>query len=653
MRKVSAIAIAASLFLASTSVASSQGANAKLKIGDGGSYADTATGARNNFGINQGVNPAADYSATGNCSTDDTAALLAASSAAVSANRPLLIDRCYLTSSATLAANVVFVNGGYFSVASGQTLTLNGQISAQPNSYIFQGSGSAVVTASSFVSVAWWGALVASDPTFAFRAAVGSNRLYYVPPGSYLFHTATFATDPVLGRIPGVDPTVVFVDHAANLRIEAFGASFNIDDANSHSHYFVLFDISGNSYLHGGTYLGNRAGQTAGQENGAFAIISATDFDIGNLAIAGNYGGVGSGIAGDFLVNVVAHDITMRNIGIGFDLAFLQNFRATNITCRGISADGTTGVGRTCFSNVIGGFQGSGQFNLTGVSLPDTRGVVIDNMDASNLTAGISIASGAGYIISNSRLHDNTGIAATAQGTGIHVTYIATGPFTSVGFPPHDITIDNSNRIYNNGAIESGAGVLISGSPIVNGDIISNIRIAGDFNNNTASAVQASGVTHIANVTVAASTTFEGVNQTTTVPASLGYLLGQVYDHVGTGTALSSTVVAEIASFDFQPGEYEISANFIAGVDATTTVANFRGGLSLTSAVIPSAIGYFADMTFENLTPGQYTTPTEVLGPVHFSFAAPTTVYCNASAVFAVSTLNGTCSIHAVRVGQQ
>lgn len=127
---------------------------------------------------------------------------------AVASKRPLLLTGTYtISASQTLNADLYF-NGGQFAVASGQTLTLRGQVVNKDTlSQLFSGAGSAVGL--KFARPEWWGALrngVANDvPALtaahtcvqASLASKGDRPTIQLAAGTYGFG-ATWKVEPSL-----------------------------------------------------------------------------------------------------------------------------------------------------------------------------------------------------------------------------------------------------------------------------------------------------------------------------------------------------------------------------------------------------------------------------------------------------------------------
>src|SRR5262249_40516439 len=151
----------------------------------------------------------------------------------------------------------------------GITVSISGNIDALPTAYLFQGAGLVSLTTAPWVSVAWWGAMVDSDFAPSIRAAVGSNRIIYVPPATYIFKSAV-----VPGALPAANLTGVFIDGFSNFTISAHGATFEVDDATAAKTFtHFTFYNDRNFFFYGGAITGNRSGITSNAENGGIFLV--------------------------------------------------------------------------------------------------------------------------------------------------------------------------------------------------------------------------------------------------------------------------------------------------------------------------------------------------------------------------------------------
>jgi hypothetical protein len=206
-------------------------------------------------GLNQMVRPSVqrygakcDSNGTAGNGTDDSAAFLTAAAATANTEGFKVLSTCRIARTLTINAPITFGSAGALVVDSGNTVTINGAITASNTQQVFRGAGTVVVATAPFVSVGWWGALTAADPAVAFRAAAGSNRTYFIPPASYTFQTVqaraigggmiitgSSLTDPGCAANPCtsipysyVDAPAVMFQELRSVTIEARGATFSV-----------------------------------------------------------------------------------------------------------------------------------------------------------------------------------------------------------------------------------------------------------------------------------------------------------------------------------------------------------------------------------------------------------------------------------------
>jgi hypothetical protein len=233
-----------------------------------------------------------------------------ADAAAVADNRPLLLTENYtISSSQTLNADLYF-NGGQFSVAPGQTLTLRGQVVNKDTlSQLFFGAGSAVGL--KFARPEWWGA--------------ARDGLTNDTPALTAAHTCVQASSASRGDRPTIQLAA---------GVYGIGATWKVEPTLS-----CPLKIDGASWAIGGTRLqvlpsfstagGTMAFHIDGQLNTTEAIAA---FEIGGFGIFPDASactiGYQIGSDGKWLLGVqqnLIHDIHM---GDGFDTqTFLVNCR--------------------------------------------------------------------------------------------------------------------------------------------------------------------------------------------------------------------------------------------------------------------------------------------------------------------------------------
>lgn len=421
---------------------------------------------------------------------------------------------CEISSNVTLDGTVIFQEGATLAPDDGVTVTLNGVISAPSNAQIFEGAGQVVVNAP-WVSVAWWGALVPdSDAAPAFQAAMGSDRTVYVPAGSY-----TFESDQSVS-LPVSDKTGVLVKNVSNLDIEGSDATISMADAVDLSSVFHFIQVT-NLTVQGLTFEGNRNNLTSSQENAALSFTSVVNFFINNITLTGNWGGVGAAVTGDWLVNGTFDNFVMNAVGQCFDTAFLNNVTFENFQAVGADTNGNQGsgqVGQKCVSVIYDTPLAS--YNETGVSYPDTDGVVISGGSVTNFSTGANIATGENYSFYGNSWSNNPGKSPSSKGIGIYIQDGHGGSSSPIGYPPSNITVYN-DQFTSNGAAVSGAGFQINNASITNSDVMSGITVINStFNNNNNIGINANSTSSLTDVLICGNT-FEGTNQTTAIGSNL------------------------------------------------------------------------------------------------------------------------------------
>ncbi len=260
--------------------------------------------------------------------------------------------------------------------------------------------------------------------------------------------------------------------------------------------------------MRGLTIQGNRTGLSGKQENVGITTSSDVDFTIEDIHFAGNFGGVGAAVAGDWLVSGTFRRLQMDAVGHCFDVAYLKDVRFETVRAHGADQNGNHGpgqVGQTCFSVIVDPPNAAN--NKTGVSFNGTVGVEVSGLEESNFDTGGLIETGAQYRLAGNTWHDNPG-HGSAAGLGLFIRY---NPSTSTAAPPSDISI--ADHFANNGASVAGYGVLISSAGISNGDTISRITVSGSrFDNNGRSAIGADSDRHLSDIVVRGNT-FAGTDQ--------------------------------------------------------------------------------------------------------------------------------------------
>ena len=329
------------------------------------------------------------------------------------------------------------------------------------------------------------------DSAPAFRAAIASDQKIIVPPGTYLF--ASTQTAPCCA----FDRPAVLVQGLSNFEIDGHDAIIKIADNIAFSSAFQ-FDQDKNFVVRGLTIQGTRTGLSAKQENVGITASSDMDFTIEDIRFAGNFGGVGAAVAGDWMVNGTFRRLRMDAVGHCFDVAYLKHVRVDSVRAQGTDQNGNHGpgqVGQTCFSIIVDPPNAAN--NKTGVAFNQTDWVEVTGLDESNFDTGGLIETGTHYRFSGNTWHDNPG-HGSAAGLGLFIRY---NPATSTGAPPRDISI--ADHFANNGAAVAGYGVLISSAGISNDDTISRITVSGSqFDHTGKVAVGSDSPRHLSDIVV-------------------------------------------------------------------------------------------------------------------------------------------------------
>jgi hypothetical protein len=464
---------------------------------------------------------------TGN-GTDDTFAFLTAAEATATTGGFLVNGNCRIAQNATIAAPISFESSSSLVVDSGKTVTINGAITASTTRQLFAGNGTVTASTAPFVSVAWWGALTAADPAAAFRAAVGSNRIYFIPAVRYTFQTVqaraangtTIITNDVFNdpRCPCtsipykyVDPPVILFQHLSNFSVDARGATFFIANSISFSTFF-MFDGDSNFTFQGGIFIGNRSGLSPKQESSALATHSDVNFALRDVTCAGNWGGISACVNGDWLVNGKFDRFTAPSVGICFDMAFMKQVTFDDFACTGADANGNAGAGQVGLKawSVIWD-PPAAHDNHTGVSFTETDGVTVTNSSARNFVSGPVVASGTNIFFRGNTWRNNPGLSPNLSGIGLWITTITSG------HAPSNIKIQG-DKFIGNGTAQAGWGIFVN--PTTH-DTITNLSVTGNiFNDNASVGIDTGNPDRVTDVVIEDNICL-GANQTTCVGGNI------------------------------------------------------------------------------------------------------------------------------------
>ena len=312
--------------------------------------------------------------------------LALADAAAVAAGKTLLISSNWpVTSNTTLSSAIQIINGGMFTISSGQTLTINGPFSA-PISQVFTGTGT--ITGLKEVYPEWFGEVVTD------AGATINKALVAVTGGGSI--ELTKATYPITTKIafPAASTNIKLFSKVGSA-ITVAGTIDCIDLTSTNENY-------GGHILEGLTLTGPNSyyGSDMDNSDGAGVRMQRADGDTTNVATAYNT------VIRDCLIQGFEYGLRMQsalkthvegrtwlrfnNYGIYFDggSSNANNFDGTLIeynAIAGVYSAGTTGGGLTdATSNVFKGclFESNNPYGATsghGVELIRSYDFIFDS----------------------------------------------------------------------------------------------------------------------------------------------------------------------------------------------------------------------------------------------------------------------------------
>jgi hypothetical protein len=345
-----------------------------------------------------------------------------------------------------------------------------------------------------------------ADDTAAIQAAINAGSSIYFPSGNYYLNTTQAAPYPTW-----FNPVCLLIQNKSNFAIRSDGASLVVGPTAAFSSIFH-FDKCNNFSLSGFRLVGNKTGVSPSMENCAVTLTSCVKFNVSDLLIDGNWGGLGAGIVGDWMVDGIFQNIRMPKAGIIVDVAYLQNVVFSNISGYGADNSGNntgTSIGQKGFS-IINDLPNAAR-NFTGISFSNTDNVQFQNCVAENFGTGCVISAGSNVNFFGCSFSSNDG-GGSALGLGLYLKYDTSINFSSAGVPPRNISVVGC-KIYNNGTAIAGAGVLIDAISVSGSDKIQNILIGDtDFDNNINVGVGSNTTTNLENILVI-NNSFTGASQ--------------------------------------------------------------------------------------------------------------------------------------------
>ncbi|GAC1332142.1 MAG: hypothetical protein NVSMB20_03230 [Bradyrhizobium sp.] len=335
-----------------------------------------------------------------------------------------------------------------------------------------------------------------NDDAIAFRAAVGSNRRIYVPPGTYTFKST------IIPYGTATDPACIEMRGLTDCWLIAYGATFLIDNSISSPVPVNTLTFTSNSKhcgILGGTFVGNATGLASSQENVAINFDSVTNITVRDVKITGTHLAAFTGVYGfDCLID----NVHCFNNALGLDIAHMENLTVRGCRFQANPSNPVTGVNHhydtptladnnttdetglprqlrggvsnriRVFDCVFDGFQNS-------IALEDTVGSVISRNTIRGVTttlasgtSGVLLylgtnAKNAGLVNSDTTIEDNdiTGCGNTSGGTGAGVL---------IGANVVRVALRN-NRIYENAGygVAANSTVGVSGLTAMGNDFAS------------------------------------------------------------------------------------------------------------------------------------------------------------------------------------
>jgi hypothetical protein len=339
-----------------------------------------------------------------------------------------------------------------------------------------------------------------TDDTAAIQAAINSignnGSSIYFPQGTYYLNTTQPAPYPTY-----FNPVCLLVQNKSNFSIRADGASLVVGNTAAFSSLFH-FDKCNNFLFSGFRLVGNKTGVSPIMENCAVTLTSCVKFNVSDLLIDGNWGGLGAGIIGDWMVDGIFQNIRMPKAGIIVDVAYLMNVVFSNVIGYGADNNGNntgTAIGQKGFS-IINDTPNISR-NFTGITFSNTDNVQFQNCVAENFATGCAISAGSNINFFGCSFSSNDG-GGSALGIGLYLYYDNSVLFSSAGVAPTNISVVGC-KVYNNGIGIVGSGIYIDASTVTGSDKIKNVLIGDtDFDNNSNIGISSNTTANISNVMI-------------------------------------------------------------------------------------------------------------------------------------------------------
>ncbi|GAC1042243.1 beta strand repeat-containing protein [Rhizobium sp. No.120] len=395
------------------------------------------------------------------------------------------------------------------------------------------------------------------------------------------------------------------------------------------SQFSVLNTSAGKDSLTTAVFGAQTSGRTASQSQ----VIAATGVGVNNNS--GNTGASGNQAWGGYFEGW--RDTTTAGnggaYGIEADAINLVGIADTDPYSQ--SGDQTISAQLASGGEVSGAFDATAAINIQNNGAAYRKGIVF----GSNSITGSNGTSGSGIAIAFGYGHTMQWYGAA----GVQTSSILSNGTTSTGaiqqlLSDNIVTFRNasSKAILNIQGVASGVnGVQALGA--ATGQAVA-LQAVGD-DTNIPMQIQGKGTS---------GALLQG--GTAGVAAPSGYI-GQIVnsDVASPGSSLTSGTPLNVTSASLPAGAWQCYGNIQVTPAGTTTIGQFAGWISTTSAAVPTALetsGYFKRVTVSSaagLAEGNN------VGPVFFNFTSATTVYLTTSVTFSTSTATAYGALSCVR----
>lgn len=441
----------------------------------------TLPDARTNLGIGPTI-AAKDYGADVTGAADASTALTNGCTAASSAKVPMgLNGTLRVAANLALNCNLTFAPGAVLKPDTGATVTVTGQVSALPTDHVFQGAGNVTLSSASWVSVAWWGALVNTDAFVAIRRAIGSNRVIYFPAGTYSCGSYDTNLFPLVRG-----NTCLNIDSVSNFVLKGDGATLTADNTHSNSNMISISNASDFTFSDFVLNLGS--GIPGGAAPSGFALAGVRRCEFRNNHFNSGWDAAGanpSAFRGDGIISCNFNDNMMPSISQAFDFAYISRVRISgNVATWGTGSLNGRALGIQNDADMCTNYP-----DVSCSYVSETLYVTIDHNYFNSFETPVLLSAGRFYSVDNNFFANFT--------NGVLITYRASGNTSSVG-QPVQLTKVNNNFFRND--TPGGTGIYIDPSAIVNADSLTDLQNNNNAMHQLTTGVFVNGALHHSNV---------------------------------------------------------------------------------------------------------------------------------------------------------